>query len=125
MTEALGPVTVNVGLPTAKITEPVPVPLRPAISTTLPLVVVMVALLTFTLFAAFMLRPPSVVVMAAGAFIFISRPAFIAILPLVPVMAEFTFTSLLAFRVRVVGRGVAVQLTASFTKMSPLPVVVA
>src|SRR5471030_1934510 len=71
--------------------------LRPAVSNTLPLVVVM------------------------GALILASRPQHTTTLPLTAVMAAFTFTSRRAFILKVVVLGVAVQLTASLTLMSPLP----
>ena len=74
--------------------------LRPVLNKTLPLTVVM-ALLTL-----------------------MSRPQHTTKFPLVAETALFTFTSRMAFNVRVVGFGVAVQLTASFTLMSPfVPVV--
>ena len=69
---------------------------RPALSRTLPLVVVIFA---FTL---------------------TSRPQQTTRFPLVAVIAAFTFTSRTASNVRVVGIPEAVQLTASLTKISPL-----
>src|ERR1700686_2226565 len=69
---------------------------RPALNKTLPLVVVMAA---FTL---------------------ISRPQHAEKFPLTAVIAAFTLMSRKAFKLRVVVLGVAVQLTASFMKMSPL-----
>ena len=73
--------------------------LRPALSSTLPLVVVTAAL-TLT-----------------------SRPQHTTKFPLVAVTAWLTFTSRSAFSVKVVALGLAVQLTASLTLISPLPVV--
>src|SRR5450830_1203929 len=71
--------------------------LCPALSKTLPLVVVIAA---FTL---------------------ASRPQHTTKFPLVAVMAAFTLTSRAAFNDSVVVLGVAVQLTASLTLISPLP----
>src|SRR4051812_20757831 len=71
--------------------------LRPALRSTLPLVVVIAA---FTL---------------------TSRPQQTTRLPLTAVIAWLTLTSRLALRVSVVVLGVAVQLTAWLTLMSPLP----
>ncbi len=71
--------------------------LRPALSRTLPLVVVMAALTLM------------------------SREQQLTKLPLVAVTAALTLTSRSALRVRVVVLGVAVQLTASLTLMSPFP----
>jgi hypothetical protein len=136
-------VTVTVGAVAAKFKLPVPVPSLPALSTILPSVVVkpvvpapfmfrfdpafavrfplvvVMALFRVIAPAAFNVMFPPVVVMAAFAFRF--PPAFATMLPPVDVMAAFTFTSRKAFNVRVVGLGVGVQVTASFTKMSPLP----
>ncbi len=74
--------------------------LRPALSRTLPLVVVM------------------------AAFRLMSRPQQTTKLPFVAVIAAFRFTSRAAFSVSVVVVGAAVQLTASLMLMSPLPGVV-
>ena len=65
---------------------------------------------------------PLVVVTAA--FRFTSRPQHTSKLPFTAVTAAFTLTSRSAFKLKVVGLELAVQLTASFTKMSPLPGVV-
>src|SRR4029077_5451301 len=74
--------------------------LRPALNRTLPLVVV--------------IAEPTL----------ISRPQHTTKFPLVAVMAALMFTSRAAFNVNVVVLGVAVQLTASLTVISPLPGVV-
>jgi hypothetical protein len=105
----------------------------------LPLVSVNAALM-LTSFAAQIMMLPSVVVMAA--FWFTLRPAANKTLPLVVVMGAFTLmsrpqhtekfpstavtaacmlVSRSASKVRVVGAPLAVQLTASLTKISPLP----
>ena len=96
--------------------------------------------LTLTSLAAHIIRLPSVTVIAA--FWLMLRPALNKTLPLVVVMAAFTFTSrpqhatklpptavtaalmfvsLAANRLSVVGVELDVQLTASLTKISPLP----
>ncbi len=116
----------NCGVPAEKSTVPDPEPLLPALRTTLPLVVVMAALSMFTLFPAINKRPPSVVVMAEFTYVpffimFISPPAFAAKFPPVVVTACRTFTSRNAFNVRV---DALVHVTASLTKISPLPGVV-
>ena len=54
-------------------------------------------------------------------FTFTSRPQHTMKLPLVAVTALFTFTSRAANKLSVVGLELAVQLTASLTKISPLP----
>ncbi len=117
MTAAFGPVTVNLGLAGAKYRVPPPLASLPVLRTMLPLVVVMAAPLIFTSCPATNVRPPSVVVTAA--FMFTSRPAFVARLPLVAVIAALTLTSRTAFNVRVVNAPDAVQVTGSFTKISP------
>ena len=71
--------------------------LRPALSRTLPLVVVIAELTVM------------------------SRPQQTTKLPFVAVTAKFTFTSRSASNLSVVVLGVATQLTASLTVMSPLP----
>ena len=58
------------------------------------------------------------------AFIFTSRPAFATKLPLVAVIAEFTFTSRTALKVRIDGGGRKAdrsQVITASTLMSPLP----
>ncbi|MEY2159954.1 MULTISPECIES: hypothetical protein [unclassified Rhodanobacter] len=63
---------------------------------------------------------PLVVVMALPTLM--SRPQQTEKLPSVAVTEALMFTSRLAFRVRVVGAPLAVQLTASLMNISPLPV---
>ena len=79
---------------------------------TLPSVVVSAAA-RFTLRPEFKRTLPLVVVMAA--FTLASRPQHTTKLPLVAEMGALIFASLVAFRVRVVVLGAAVQLTASLT----------
>ncbi len=154
-TGAFGPVMAPGGVAGAKITVPEPVPLLPALSPRpsgrprlcagmpLPRVRVIFAAM-FTLLAAHSKMLPSVVVSAATAATFTSRPApsstlpltvvtaalrltsrpqHATRLPLVAVIAELMLTSRTAFRVSVVGLVLAVQLTAWLTKMSPGPTV--
>ena len=66
-------------------------------------------------------RLPRVIVTAAVAATLISRPQHTTKFPSTAVTAALMLTSRAAVKVRVVGTPLLVQLTASLTKISPLP----
>ncbi len=107
-------------LPRVSVMAPAMLIFIPAQSVMLPSVVTRApARFKFRLFPAPSRTLPLVVVMAA--LTFTSRPQQVTKFPFVAVMALLMFTSRAALNVRVVVLGVAVQLTASLTVMSPLP----
>ncbi|MCY1171575.1 hypothetical protein D9M73_116890 [compost metagenome] len=109
-------------VPRVSVIAPAMVMSSPAHSVMLPSVAVNTpVLVSEKLRPAFSNMLPLVVVIAARTVM--SRPQQITKLPLVAVIAKFTFTSRSASNFSVVVLGDAVQLIASLTVMSPLPVV--